>query len=106
MASFARSGMPYECASTRIELAQVLFASGRDEEGDKEKRKTRANQVNAQREAGLRALLEAQKMKVLQLKEGRDGINVLQRDVDAGTRERVSSTPTIFVNALREVLGR
>src|SRR5581483_1233009 len=36
VASFARSGMPYECASTRIELAQVLCASGRDEESAKE----------------------------------------------------------------------
>ena len=36
VASFARSGMPYECASTRIELAQVLSASGRDEESYKE----------------------------------------------------------------------
>jgi len=36
VASFARSGMPYECASTRIELAQILSASGRDEESNQE----------------------------------------------------------------------
>jgi succinoglycan biosynthesis transport protein ExoP len=41
-----------------------------------------ANQVNVQREAGLRAALDAQKKKVLQLKEERDGISVLQRDVE------------------------
>jgi ATP/maltotriose-dependent transcriptional regulator MalT len=34
---YARSGMPYECAATRIELAQVLAASGRDHDASKEK---------------------------------------------------------------------
>ncbi len=33
---YARSGMPYECALTRLELAQVLAASGRDDDADKE----------------------------------------------------------------------
>jgi ATP/maltotriose-dependent transcriptional regulator MalT len=33
---YARSGMPYECAFTRLELAQVLAASGRNDEADKE----------------------------------------------------------------------
>jgi uncharacterized protein involved in exopolysaccharide biosynthesis len=45
-----------------------------------------ANQVNLQREAGLRASLAAQKRKVLELEEGRDGITVLQRDVDGAQR--------------------
>jgi len=36
VASFARSDMPYECATTRLELAQVLSSSGRDEESHKE----------------------------------------------------------------------
>jgi ATP/maltotriose-dependent transcriptional regulator MalT len=33
---YARSGMPYECAVTRIELAQVLAASGRNHDASKE----------------------------------------------------------------------
>jgi ATP/maltotriose-dependent transcriptional regulator MalT len=33
---YARSGMPYECAATRIELARVLAASGRSEDASKE----------------------------------------------------------------------
>ncbi|MBV9423981.1 MAG: helix-turn-helix transcriptional regulator [Solirubrobacterales bacterium] len=33
---YARSGMPYECALTRIELAQVLAASGRNDDANKE----------------------------------------------------------------------
>ncbi|MGN6168579.1 MAG: LuxR C-terminal-related transcriptional regulator [Solirubrobacteraceae bacterium] len=33
---YARSGMPYECAVTRIELAQVLAASGRADEAHRE----------------------------------------------------------------------
>ncbi len=33
---YARSGMPYECAFTRIELAQVLAASGRNDDANKE----------------------------------------------------------------------
>jgi ATP/maltotriose-dependent transcriptional regulator MalT len=33
---FARSGMPYECALTRIELAEVLAASGRNDDADNE----------------------------------------------------------------------
>ena len=45
-----------------------------------------ANQVNMQREAELRAALDAQKKKVLQLKEERDGIGVLQRDVEGAQR--------------------
>jgi chain length determinant protein EpsF len=45
-----------------------------------------ANQVNVQREAELRAALDAQKKKVLQLKEERDGIDVLQRDVEGAQR--------------------
>jgi chain length determinant protein EpsF len=45
-----------------------------------------ANQVNVQREAELRAALAAQKEKVLQLKEERDGIGVLQRDVEGAQR--------------------
>jgi chain length determinant protein EpsF len=45
-----------------------------------------ANQVNLQREARLRASLEAQKRKVLQLQEGHDGITVLQRDVEGAQR--------------------
>ena len=45
-----------------------------------------ANQVNVQREAELRAALDAQKKKVLQLKEERDGIGVLQRDVEGAQR--------------------
>ena len=45
-----------------------------------------ANQVNVQREAELRATLDAQKKKVLQLKEERDGIGVLQRDVEGAQR--------------------
>ena len=39
-----------------------------------------------QREAELRATLDAQKKKVLQLKEERDGIGVLQRDVEGAQR--------------------
>jgi ATP/maltotriose-dependent transcriptional regulator MalT len=34
---YARSGMPYECALTRIELADVFEASGRAEDADKER---------------------------------------------------------------------
>ena len=45
-----------------------------------------ANQVNVQREAELRAALDAQKKKVLQLKEERDGMGVLQRDVEGAQR--------------------
>ena len=45
-----------------------------------------ANQVNVRREAELRAALAAQKEKVLQLKEERDGIGVLQRDVEGAQR--------------------
>ena len=45
-----------------------------------------ANRVTVQREAGLRALLEEQRRKVLQLKEGRDGITVLQRDVEGAQK--------------------
>jgi ATP/maltotriose-dependent transcriptional regulator MalT len=33
---YARSGMPYECAVTRIELARVLDASGRNHDASKE----------------------------------------------------------------------
>jgi DNA-binding NarL/FixJ family response regulator len=33
---YAQSGMPYECAVTRIELARVLAASGRNEDASKE----------------------------------------------------------------------
>jgi DNA-binding NarL/FixJ family response regulator len=33
---YARSGMPYECALTRTELARVLAASGRDRDASKE----------------------------------------------------------------------
>jgi DNA-binding NarL/FixJ family response regulator len=33
---YARSGMPYECATTRIELARVLAESGRDQDASKE----------------------------------------------------------------------
>jgi LuxR family transcriptional regulator, maltose regulon positive regulatory protein len=33
---YARSGMPYGCAFTRIELARVLAASGRNGDGNKE----------------------------------------------------------------------
>jgi LuxR family maltose regulon positive regulatory protein len=33
---YARSAMPYECAVTRIELAQVLSSSGRNHDADKE----------------------------------------------------------------------
>jgi ATP/maltotriose-dependent transcriptional regulator MalT len=36
VALYARSGMPYECAVTRIELGQVLAASGRDHDASKE----------------------------------------------------------------------
>jgi ATP/maltotriose-dependent transcriptional regulator MalT len=32
----ARSGMPYECALTRMELAQVLAESGRNDDANKE----------------------------------------------------------------------
>jgi chain length determinant protein EpsF len=45
-----------------------------------------ANQVNVQREAELRALLDAQKRKVLQLNEARDGITVLQRNVEGAQK--------------------
>lgn len=45
-----------------------------------------ANQINVQREADLRAALEAQKKRVLQLKEERDGLSVLQRDVEGAQR--------------------
>jgi DNA-binding NarL/FixJ family response regulator len=33
---YARSGMPFECAVTRLELARVLAASGRDHDASKE----------------------------------------------------------------------
>lgn len=36
VASFARSGMPYECANARIDLARVLAELGRGKESDKE----------------------------------------------------------------------
>jgi ATP/maltotriose-dependent transcriptional regulator MalT len=36
VALYARSGMPYECAVTRIELGRVLAASGRDHDASKE----------------------------------------------------------------------
>jgi len=45
-----------------------------------------ANRANLQREAELRAALDAQKKKVLQLAEGRDRISVLERDVEAAQR--------------------
>ena len=36
VALYARSGMPYECALTRIELAQVLVASGHSDDASRE----------------------------------------------------------------------
>jgi LuxR family transcriptional regulator, maltose regulon positive regulatory protein len=36
VALYARSGVPYECAVTRIELAQVLAGSGRNDDADKQ----------------------------------------------------------------------
>jgi ATP/maltotriose-dependent transcriptional regulator MalT len=41
VALYARSGMPYECACTRLELAQVLAASGRDHDASKETSRAR-----------------------------------------------------------------
>jgi LuxR family transcriptional regulator, maltose regulon positive regulatory protein len=43
VALYARSGMPYECAVTRVELAQVLTASGRD--GDARQETDRATDM-------------------------------------------------------------
>jgi DNA-binding NarL/FixJ family response regulator len=43
---YARSGLPYECACARIELAQVLAASGRSDEANKES--ARASETLAQ----------------------------------------------------------
>jgi ATP/maltotriose-dependent transcriptional regulator MalT len=43
VALYARSGMPYECAFGRIELARVLDASGRD--GDASKETARATET-------------------------------------------------------------
>lgn len=45
-----------------------------------------ANRVNVQRMSEVRAALEAQKKKVLALKEQRDELSVLQRDVEAAQR--------------------
>lgn len=45
-----------------------------------------ANQVNVSREADIRATLEAQKKRVLELKAQRDQIAVLQRDVESAQR--------------------
>lgn len=45
-----------------------------------------ANQVNIRREQELTALLEAQKQRVLRLKDGRDGITALQRDVESAQK--------------------
>lgn len=42
--------------------------------------------VNAQREAEVRAALERQRAKVLQIKQARDELNVLQRDVENAQR--------------------
>ena len=45
-----------------------------------------ANQVNIRREQELSALLDAQKQRVLRLKEDRDGITALQRDVESAQK--------------------
>lgn len=45
-----------------------------------------ANQVNVRREEELSTLLEAQKQKVLHMKDGRDGITALQRDVESAQK--------------------
>lgn len=45
-----------------------------------------ANQVNIRREQELSSLLDAQKTRVLRLKEGRDGITALQRDVESAQK--------------------
>ena len=45
-----------------------------------------SNRVNLQREAELKASLQAQKLKVLQLKRQRDEIAVMQRDVESAQR--------------------
>lgn len=45
-----------------------------------------ANQVNIRREQELGALLDAQKQRVLRLKEDRDGITALQRDVESAQK--------------------
>ncbi|MFA9441856.1 chain length determinant protein EpsF [Uliginosibacterium sp. sgz301328] len=45
-----------------------------------------ANQVNLSREAEVRGALEAQRQRVLSLKQQRDDIAVLQRDVDAAQK--------------------
>ena len=42
--------------------------------------------INASRLADVRAQLEAQRQKVLKMKEGRDAMSVLQRDVDNAQR--------------------
>jgi uncharacterized protein involved in exopolysaccharide biosynthesis len=45
-----------------------------------------SNEVNEKREAGIRASLAAQKTKVLELKQQRDEISVLMRDVESTQR--------------------
>jgi len=45
-----------------------------------------SNQVNTQRESDVAALLAAQKAKVLKLKQDRDSMSVLQRDVEVAQR--------------------
>lgn len=45
-----------------------------------------ANRTNVQREAEIKAALDAQKAKVLQLKRQRDGLNVMQREVEGAQR--------------------
>lgn len=45
-----------------------------------------ANRVNVQRESEIRAALDAQRTKVLEIKKNRDEISVLQRDVEAAQR--------------------
>ena len=44
------------------------------------------NSVNTQREAELRASVEAQKQKVLKLKQARDQLGVLEREVTSAQR--------------------
>jgi chain length determinant protein EpsF len=45
-----------------------------------------ANQINRQREAEIRAAFEAQRVKLLRMKETRDELSILQRDVESAQK--------------------
>jgi succinoglycan biosynthesis transport protein ExoP len=65
-----------------------------------------ANRVNVQREAELRDLLDAQKKKVLRLTEARDGITVLQRNVESAQKAYEAVSQRLAQTSLESQIQR